>query len=257
MQKIFIDTSFPNPDELRLFIKQLPTVFNSSGTILFDNRNTIKKFDLAGKCINVKFFGKPNLFNAFIYRFFRKSKAERSYENALLLKQNGILTPQPFACMLQSKYGLFSKSCYISEQEIFDGNLYELRTGSLEKHRKLISDFAQFTAELHSKNILHLDYSPGNILYKMNPASGEYSFYLVDLNRMRFYRKITLSEACKSFRRLVGSEEMIRYFSSKYAESRQKDDEKCIEMTLNYRDKFWKKFEKRHKNFIPNYLPNE
>lgn len=44
--------------------------------------------------------------------------------------------------------------------------------------------FAEFTARLHEAGILHLDYSPGNILY--DKIGEEYHFSLVDINRMHF-----------------------------------------------------------------------
>lgn len=48
--------------------------------------------------------------------------------------------------------------------------------------------FAEFTARLHEAGILHLDYSPGNILY--DKIGEEYHFSLVDINRMHLAKWI-------------------------------------------------------------------
>ena len=72
--------------------------FSDKG-ILFGNgqRNIIKLFDLNDKTINIKSFKIPNLINKVAYKYFRKSKARRSFEYATILLDKGIGTPQPFA----------------------------------------------------------------------------------------------------------------------------------------------------------------
>src|SRR5690606_4274442 len=72
--------------------------FHSQGEVLVNGkRNQIRIFEADGHKINVKSFKKPNFINKIIYKFFRKSKARRSFEFAGLLLKNGIGTPQPIA----------------------------------------------------------------------------------------------------------------------------------------------------------------
>ena len=74
------------------------TVFNTSGILFGDGqRNKIKLFELEGKTINIKSFKVPNLINKIAYKYFRKSKARRSFEYATTLLEKGIGTPQPIA----------------------------------------------------------------------------------------------------------------------------------------------------------------
>ena len=57
--------------------------FDSKGEDFGDqDRNSLKLFQLEDKTINVKSFRIPNIVNQIAYRFFRKSKAQRSYEYA-------------------------------------------------------------------------------------------------------------------------------------------------------------------------------
>ena len=68
---------------------------SSNGHIIKDHRNIIKKFKLGDFEVNIKSFGKPPMFNAFIYSFFRLSKAHRSFDYARkLLKKELKLHPQ-------------------------------------------------------------------------------------------------------------------------------------------------------------------
>ena len=60
-------------------------------------RNIIKEFEVEGNKVVVKSFKVPNVLNKVIYRYFRKSKAKRSYEYAIKLQEKGIGTPQPYA----------------------------------------------------------------------------------------------------------------------------------------------------------------
>jgi hypothetical protein len=74
------------------------TNFSSTGILFGDGkRNTIKLFELEGYTINIKSFKVPNLINKIAYKYFRKSKARRSYEYAVRLLENGIGTPKPIA----------------------------------------------------------------------------------------------------------------------------------------------------------------
>ena len=65
--------------------------------VFLGERNTIKNFKLKDEKINIKSFKKPNIFNAFVYKFIRKSKAKRSFEYAQKLIDYGISTPFPIA----------------------------------------------------------------------------------------------------------------------------------------------------------------
>jgi hypothetical protein len=91
-----------NSKDVLGFIKE----FNSdSGTLFGDGqRNKIKLFELEGNTINIKSFKIPNLINKIVYKYFRKSKARRSFEFATILLENKIGTPQPIAYYENSNF---------------------------------------------------------------------------------------------------------------------------------------------------------
>jgi serine/threonine protein kinase len=246
MAKIVIN---PEYQRLEAFIRELPLIFNESGEITYSARNTIKAFEAEGYKINVKSFVKPFFINQIAYVTVRKSKAKRSYDNALKLVAKGFATPDPIAYIEQKELGLLTNSFYLSIHEEFDGMLRELRTGTVESHKELLRQFALYTADLHEKQILHLDFSPGNILYKLNDRT--YTFYLVDLNRMNFGKPIDIDAACASFRRLWGSDDMMRYIVKIYAGTRNLDEATCMEKVFKYRQEFWEAYTKRHPKETP------
>ena len=60
--------------------------FKSDGTLIGNgNRNVIKFFDLNGFTLNFKSFKQHNIINRHVYKFYRKSKARRSFEYAQML----------------------------------------------------------------------------------------------------------------------------------------------------------------------------
>lgn len=241
----------PKYHYLEKILQDVPSLMEDTeqGTVIYRGRNLVKVFQVEGIQISVKSFKKPIFINQIAYSYFRKSKAERSYQYGIELQKEGFLTPDPIAYIEQKSFSLLKHSYYISIYENFDGLLRELRHGSLEQHRELIRQFAIYSASLHSANIFHSDYSPGNILYKLD--KGIYRFYLVDLNRMIFNKKIDMETACHNFERFWGNKEMMTYLLEEYAKARNFDVGKCKELGLTYFYSFWQNRMKSHPNEYP------
>jgi len=229
---------------LTRFIEGLPLSFLRSGEVVYSGRNLIKIFNVDDLQLNVKSFKKPLFINQIAYATFRKSKARRSYEYAFKLKEKGFHTPDPIAYMEMKDFGLLKYSLYMSVHEQFDGMMRELFNGPLEGREELLRQFAAYTADLHEKKILHIDYSSGNILYKKE--DDKYTFYLVDLNRMTFGKYISLDKACFNFRRLWGNDEKISFIVKEYARIRNFDEATCLRKTFEYRKRFWDLYTRQH-----------
>ena len=110
-------------------VMELIRTFDEGGENLGEpGRNTIKVFYLDTKKINIKSFKVPNAINKVAYKFFRKSKAERSFYYASHLLSVGIGTPAPVAYLEEENAFSFWKSYYISEQLNYDLTYRELVT---------------------------------------------------------------------------------------------------------------------------------
>ncbi|MCC9073931.1 Kdo domain containing protein [Flavobacterium sp. F-65] len=221
-------------------------IFNSSGT-LFGNgqRNVIKLFDLDGKKINIKSFKIPNLINKVAYKYFRKSKARRSFEYATILLEKGIGTPQPIAFLENYNWLGLRDSYYVSEHLITELTFRELvEVPEYPDHENILRQFTRFSFGLHERGIEFLDHSPGNTLIKKN-TKGDYDFFLVDLNRMEFHDSMTFEMRMKNLCRLTPVKGMVAVMSNEYAklygESEQKIFDTLWKYTSDFQEQFYRK----------------
>ena len=190
--------------------------FDKSGvTFDYEKRNKMRSVMVGDLNINIKSFKIPNIVNQIAYKFFRKSKAERSYTYANILLEKGINTPQPLAYYeFLTPFGL-KESYYFSEHIDYD-IMYRTLVADPDypQHEKILRQFTRFTHRMHEKGIYFKDHSPGNTLIKKN--GDNYDFYLVDLNRMRF-TDLDFNERIKNFSRLTPKKEMVEIMSDEYA----------------------------------------
>jgi serine/threonine protein kinase len=178
-------------------------------------RNVIKKVRIRETVYNIKRFKRPGIFNALVYQFLRKSKAKRSFLYASKLIDMGIKTPRPVAFSESFSLGL-KDSYYISEHIDYDLDFRVLNHNPKYPQRdEILRQVAAFTYKLHENNVNFLDHSPGNTLIRDN-GNGQYDFYLIDLNRMRF-EPMNLDKRMKNFRRLWLSKRMINIMAEEYA----------------------------------------
>ena len=226
----------------------LITQFETSGT-LFGNgdRNTIKLFDLNGQSINIKSFKIPNLINKIAYRYFRKSKARRSFEYATTLLEKGIGTPQPIAYLENYNWFGLTSSFYVSEHLVTELTFRELvEIPEFPENEIILRQFTQFCFDLHEKGIEFLDHSPGNTLIK-KVGDQKYAFYLVDLNRMNFHTTMDFDMRMKNLSRLTPKKEMIAIMSEEYAKFYPQSKEIVFEKMWFFTQEFQQKFAKKQR----------
>ena len=239
--KVVIHKDFEGQkDQLDHLVKS----FDTDG-VVFGNqdRNTLKVFDLGDLKINVKSFRVPNIINQFVYKIFRKSKAQRSFEHAVRLTELGIGTPKPIAYYVANHPLLFKRSYYLSEHLDYDLTFRELtRDLNYPEHENILRAFTRFTYKLHENGIKFLDHSPGNTLIRKT-ADG-YQFYLVDLNRMTF-ASLSLDERLKNFERLTKHESMVRTMSEEYAKCLGETGDEIFNKIWVHTQNFQRQFHRR------------
>ena len=229
------------------FIKKCIEDFETSGEIFINgNRNCIKIFEQNGFIYNIKSFKKPNIINQIIYRFFRESKAKRSYDYASILLKKNIGTPEPIAYFEKHNFFGLTKSFYVCEHITANLTFTNLNTTpNLPNHEIILREFTNFSFQLHENGIEFLDHSQGNTLIKKND-NGNYSFYLVDLNRMKFHETMDLDLRMKNLCRLTPKRYMIEIMSAEYAKLYKKDYQIIFDKMWFYVQQFQKKFQKKH-----------
>jgi len=208
------------------------------------DRNVIKLFKLNKELtLNIKSFKVPNLVNQLAYKYVRKSKAKRSFEYAQKLQSLGFGTPDPIAFAEQPSAFFFKKSFYVSQHLECDYSYRDLTFDfTIPNFEEILRAFTRFTFQLHENEILFLDHSPGNTLIKLN--SGDYKFYLVDLNRMEF-KKLSFEERIHNFARLTTHKNMVEIMSDEYARCMGEDYQKVFDLMWSETEKFQEKFHRK------------
>jgi hypothetical protein len=219
------------PNEV--FLDDIITNYDTKGEDFGNqDRNSLKLFNLEDKTLNVKSFRIPNLINQIAYRFFRKSKAQRSFEYGKWLQSLDIGTPQPVAYYEFKTPFLFKKSYYISEQLDCELTYRELTTDfEYPNHEEILRAFTRFTYRLHKKEVHFLDHSPGNTLIKK--VGEDYNFYLVDLNRMEF-KHLDFDTRIKNFSKLTTHKFMVEIMSDEYAKASGENYDDIVHLMWKY-----------------------
>lgn len=221
--------------------------FHEEGNLIYDgSRNTLKTFKAGEDLWIIKAFKSPNIVNKIVYKFFRKSKAERSFRYANILLEKGIKTPLPVAYFENSSILFFKDSYYISQYLKYDLTYRELiHDKNWPDRERILKEFTAFTKLIHDQGVLFKDHSPGNTLI-VKSASGNYEFYLVDLNRMKF-KNLSYEERIANFARLSNDEEMVKIMAHEYAVLSGYDKEKTFVDMWRETNRFFDKNKNKRK----------
>ncbi len=227
------------------FLERIPEILESQGEVIKDGRNLVKRLVMPdGTAINVKRYHAPHWLNIPIYSFgLSKPKGQRAYEYAAILRSKGIDTPEPIAYFEERRAHLLGLSYFISLQCPYPHEFYELGDAPAAFYQPLTLPFAQFVAHMHSQGILHLDFSPGNILWEQTESG--YHFSVVDINRM-YFGPVDIKRGCANFARLWGPKQFIIDTVSQYARLRHFDPDEALHIALSKRAAFWRRYRRRH-----------
>jgi len=227
--------------------------FHTEGHKIYGgSRNTLKTFELEHSKVTIKAFKTPNAVNRIVYNYFRKSKAQRSYEHALKLLELGIGTPKPIAYMEESNAFSFLDSYYICEHIDYDLTYRELvQNPNVPNHEEILRAFTQFTFKMHEAGIFFKDHSPGNTL--ICKVEIGYKFYLVDLNRMTF-GNLDFDTRMDNMKRLTPKKEMVAIMANEYSKYSGEGELKIFETlwakTTHFQMKFRRKRQLKNKLFF-------
>lgn len=230
--------------EFKDFLLNIKIFFSQNTQSIHKARNEIKVLEYADQNIVVKSFKIPHFINKIAYSFFRGSKAMKSYENSMKIID---FVPEPIGYIEFKKFGLLFESYFISKEFAYDFTIRELLLDkNFENRDEIFEQFSRFTYALHEEGILHLDYSPGNILIKKE--SSGYTFKIVDINRMQF-KRLLLEDKLKNFSQLWAKDEDLKIMIKSYATLIGEDVDACVTKALYYsqKNKDMKNFKKRLK----------
>jgi serine/threonine protein kinase len=148
-------------------------------------------------------------YNAFSWRArllsaFTQSGGFRSLQGAAILQNAGLATARPIAALESRRWGVVTKSFYLSE-EIAGGktadtywreDLTIAQPQTLQRRRRFISGLALIFQALHRQGVYHNDLKDANII--VVPETNGELFYLLDLEGTRRYSDLNLRRKIKN-----------------------------------------------------------
>jgi hypothetical protein len=223
--KLIFDENFSQYEEEIIGILKK---FKNDGKLIGNgSRNVIKFFDVNGTVLNFKSFKQHNIINRHVYKFYRKSKARRSFEYAHMLIDKNFHTPKPVAYVENHDFIGLTSSYYISEQLENSFTLTDVFADiSFPDRERIIREYTLIMFHLHNNGIEFIDNSSNNFLIKKENDS--YNIYLVDLNRMNFYDNIEIDKRLKNFARLTDNKEIIKIIAEEYGSLSGTSSEFCF-----------------------------
>ena len=235
----------PKYQHLRQWLERLPEEFGQLGEVIYDKRNQLRVIKAPdGTLVNAKRYCVPHLINRIVYSTgIRQPKGLRAFTYPTRLLERGIDTPEPIAYIEQRRCGLLGLSYFISVQSPLGHTLYEFGDAREGTYEDIAYALGHFTAMMHERDVLHLDYSPGNILWDKDDKG--YHFAVVDINRMRF-GKVNMEDGCSALCRLWGPKHFIELIARSYAKARGFDEDEAVRLAMQARAAFWTRYSKRH-----------
>ena len=232
----------PDYQSYKDFLQAIPNHQYEVEKVYCKRRNTVEKVRWNNVDFVVKRYRVPVLINRLVYTFFRKSKAQRSYENAQKLLRIGISTATPVGYIIQKKNGLLHTVWFISlclpAYTLYEYHLTVQEPDKLERLWKGLSDF-MLNAHLHK--YYFLDNNGGNIL--VQEKTDGLHFSIIDINRIEQGRIPSLYKSMKSFDQLGLDVSALLSVLNHYTRERNFSLERCLYTVLKHRMKRIKKLE--------------
>ena len=231
----------PKYEHLREWLERLPDEFERLGEVIYDKRNQLRVIEAPdGTLVNVKRYCVPHALNRVVYSLgIRQPKGRRAFLYPARLLERGIDTPEPIAYIERRRCGLLGLSYFVSVQSPLGHTLYELSNAQEGTYEDLAEAVGRFVAIMHEREVLHLDLSPGNILWDKDEQG--YHFAVVDINRMHF-GKVSMEQGCATLCRLWGPKRLTELVARSYAAARSFDEEQAVTLTMQARTAYWTRY---------------
>jgi serine/threonine protein kinase len=161
---------------------------------------------------------RPRSVTEWLQYAFRPGKAVQAWNAALGLNVRGIGTPRPLIGLRKRGRTGGAQGLLVVEHIPNSEELRELLRAdrlSPERRCELIEALARFLSKFHNSGFRHRDLRRGNVLVRESPVK-EFEFYLIDLNRLRRYTRLTTPQRLRELERLSLDDDDIPAFFCAY-----------------------------------------
>ena len=240
----------PAYEHLRNFVLALPERFDREGTLIYDDRNQIKKFVVGDEMVVVKRYRRPNFVQRVAYTFFRPGKARRAFHNGGRLIDLGFSTPVNMAYLETKHRGLLEYGFLVTGVDDAPP-IKERFEGPKPFDRRLARAFAEYAVRLHECGVLHDDLNCSNVQYVDKGEEG-FAFSLIDINRMHFTEGWpALPDCMENITRFTYKEDLFDFVARTYIELRGMGQ---AELDMLYKIKRKHNFSRVRKKFMKKWM---
>ena len=221
----------PGKEHFEPLLKNLSQSFEGIKDTIYEGRNVLKRLAWGKESIIIKSFAHPNLLNRYIYRWARKPKARRAYENAIELTKLNIITPLPVGYIEYHCNNYLVQSFYVYEEWRADSTIREAITDPWFPNRaKILASLGRLASNLHASGVNFRDFSPGNILIRYSEPA---EFCLIDINRIKF-EPLSLKKRMRTFARLWLDDHDLLFVIAEYAKASGDSGLQSAKLALHY-----------------------
>lgn len=202
-------------------------------TILYSGNNPL--------AVHVKCFGRQGLLKDILDRR-AGSRARRSWQVALAMREKGLRTPRPIAFLDRWDGRRLIESYLFTElqqdSQTFKDELIRLYTTDPEcaKIMTLVECVARAIKQMHDAGIFHRDLGNQNILVRPDTPSSWSNVQFVDLNRASVNQSVSIAERAFDISRISLPSDFLRVFKEMYFEDVVPSEFQEFEKT--YRERF-------------------
>jgi len=232
--RIWVDQNFANPsfvDSLahadRWFDDPSCQIIKSEEKVRI-GRLTVKIAD-AEHSIYLKQFNPVSL-RRWLGSFFGRSRAFSALRGSLILSAARVSIAEPFAAVEWRAWGALTKSFFVT-REVVGGKttdafwLQELRSlrgrKGFARRRTFLAGLAELFRSLHAQHVYHNDLKDANILAVAKSAGDAVAFFLLDLEGVKRYSRLSekrrvknLAQLNRTLGRHVGRPEKLYFLRS-------------------------------------------
>lgn len=241
-------TIAPEYRYLKSRIENISRLFNSpEGTVVYEGRNSVRNFCLAGTPVTIKRFKRVNPAQQIAYTFFKSTKAARAYRYAAIFRERGIQTPHEIAYIEVYEHKLFTTGYFVSAT-CPDPPAFPALVLEKDFDKQLAREIAGAVADMHVKGIVHGDLNLGNFLFHKKTGEAHYSFTVIDTNRSKFYDSTPDKDTCiKNLSTLTHRRDLFRFMVTAYADKRGWPAGETVDKATAYLERLEARHERKQK----------
>ena len=177
-------------------LSSLPEHFNDMGKVIHQARNVIRIVDTRQMGIGydevcVKRYHGLFFFQKWYYTFVRPPKCRRAFDYTSELRRRGFTAAEELGYVEVRRFGIFQYAyyvCQVAQGQRLDHLLAGMKeNGDKDGIDTVLKQYAAMVKRLHTHGVLYWDMNDGNVICSKKPDDTQWTFTLIDTDRIRMF----------------------------------------------------------------------